>query len=59
MHMHDAAGRGQHGDGCRDSQGSPAPQESGTGGSVVHRGLPKKPELVIASCCTEWEVTAR
>ena len=59
MHMHDAAGRGQHGDGCRDSQGSPAPQESGAADSVVHRGLLKKPGLVIASRCTEWEVTPR
>jgi hypothetical protein len=59
MNMHEAAAGGQHGDGRRNSHGRRAPPTPVTAGLSVHRGLLKKPGLVIASCCTEWEVTAR
>jgi hypothetical protein len=65
----DAAPRDQHGDGCRDSQGSRPQRTAPTTGQAVHGGLLKepgvviafssKPGLVIVSCCTEGEVTAR
>ena len=62
-------GAGQGAGGCHDSQRSRAPPAPVAAGQAVHRGLLKepgvviafssKPGLVIVSCCTEGEVTAR
>jgi hypothetical protein len=49
MHMHDVACRGQHGDGCHDSQGTRAPPALVTAGLAVHRDLLKKPKQDIVS----------
>ena len=49
MHMHHAARRRQHGDGCHDSQGCRAPRAPAATGLAVHRGLLKKPKRYIMS----------